>query len=218
MRALLVGSGEGVAGPLSSTLRADGWTVWTRSDVTCRERGDYCLPDVVVVVDRPSDDDTKLIGSLANVGRLYLSSADQPAPAFRPEGWERTVVMRYPFSLARITECMQSLALHDQRQEILSVGTATLDPLAGTVARAGRGIDLGRRGCQLLHCLMQNPGQWVSRDHLLHEVWGHDFEHSTDVVAIYMNHVRRKFDASQPQMLFHDPAAGYMIKAAGSPA
>ncbi|WP_411130351.1 winged helix-turn-helix domain-containing protein [Streptomyces sp. x-19] len=142
--------------------------------------------------------------------------ADEPLHACDGEQLERAAVMRYPFSLERIIKCMRGMATCDRRERTLQVGDVTLDPVAGTVMRAGNYISLSASGRSLLHCLMRNPAQWVSRDSLLREVWGSDFEQSTDLVATYMGYLHRQLDSERAQLLFRDHSLGYMIKAADS--
>jgi two-component system OmpR family response regulator len=69
-----------------------------------------------------------------------------------------------------------------------------LDPATSVVVRRGRRVELTVREFAVLECLAAHPGRVVSRDELLHEVWGADFDGSPNVVDVYVGYLRRKLD------------------------
>ncbi|HET8559956.1 MAG TPA: response regulator transcription factor [Marmoricola sp.] len=66
-------------------------------------------------------------------------------------------------------------------------GDLTLDPAERTATRAGRPLRLTAREYDLLHYLMTHPGEVLSREDLLREVWGWSFGDDSTVTV----HVRR---------------------------
>ncbi|WP_246186130.1 winged helix-turn-helix domain-containing protein [Phnomibacter ginsenosidimutans] len=48
---------------------------------------------------------------------------------------------------------------------------------------------------------MQNPNRVLSRQDILENVWGIDFNLSTNVVDVYINYLRKKIDKPHQQKL-----------------
>ncbi len=94
----------------------------------------------------------------------------------------------------------------------LQVGSLTLDPGRRTCNRGGRDIALTRREFTLLEALMQRGGSVASKDDLLEEVWGPDFEGDRNIVEVYVGYLRRKIDDGFDQRMLHTVrGAGYRI-------
>ncbi|GIV60487.1 MAG: hypothetical protein KatS3mg043_1576 [Rhodothermaceae bacterium] len=55
-----------------------------------------------------------------------------------------------------------------------------------------REVELTPKEFDLLHYLMQHPGEVCSRDQILDAVWGLNFDTGTNMVDVYMHFVRRK--------------------------
>lgn len=80
----------------------------------------------------------------------------------------------------------------------ITVGSLVLD-LARRQARVGDTVaDLSDREFRLLHFLMQHVGQVVSRERLLSEVWGYDFDPRSNVVDVCVRRLRRRLGPDAP--------------------
>jgi two-component system, OmpR family, copper resistance phosphate regulon response regulator CusR len=106
-----------------------------------------------------------------------------------------------PFSLdellARARVQLRRARLADEGTRI-RVGTLVLD-LARRQARVGDKVaDLSDREFRLLHFLMQHVGQVVSRERLLAEVWGYDFDPRSNVVDVCVRRLRRRLGPDAP--------------------
>lgn len=62
------------------------------------------------------------------------------------------------------------------------------------VWRGGTRINLTPREFQLLWCLIKNPGEVVSKQQLVREVWGSAIEAGTNLAEVYINFLRNKID------------------------
>jgi len=107
-----------------------------------------------------------------------------------------------PFSLdellARARVQLRRARVGDDGTMILRVGTLVLD-LARRQARVGDKLaDLSDREFRLLHFLMQNVGQVVSRERLLAEVWGYDFDPRSNVVDVCVRRLRGRLGPDAP--------------------
>lgn len=76
----------------------------------------------------------------------------------------------------------------------LSAGDLVLNRRTQEVARAGESIELTQREFSLLESLMAAAGEPRSRRQLLREVWGYDDETNTNIVAVFIRHLRNKID------------------------
>lgn len=89
-----------------------------------------------------------------------------------------------------------------------------LDLLSRTAVREGRDIQLKPREFLLLEYLMRHANQVVSRDELLENVWGYDFDPQTNVVEVHISRLRAKLDRDfSMQMLKTVRIRGYMLTA-----
>ncbi|MGL5911852.1 MAG: response regulator transcription factor, partial [Phycicoccus sp.] len=72
------------------------------------------------------------------------------------------------------------------------VGGLRVDPARRQVLLDGHEVTLTRREFDLLEVLARSRGVVLSRERLLSEVWGYDFEASTNVVDVFVGYLRRK--------------------------
>jgi two-component system, OmpR family, copper resistance phosphate regulon response regulator CusR len=92
------------------------------------------------------------------------------------------------------------LRLHPERHLeplILRAGDLTLDLRTRRAQVGGHSVDLSAREFGLAEVLFRHPGQVLSREQLLSQVWGIDFEPGTNVVEVYVRYLRRKLGADR---------------------
>lgn len=71
----------------------------------------------------------------------------------------------------------------------------TLDLLTRRVSIGRREVDLSAREFSLAETFFRNPGQVLSREQLLSQVWGYDFDPASNVVDVYVRYLRKKIGA-----------------------
>lgn len=73
----------------------------------------------------------------------------------------------------------------------IAVGPLTLDLAAGTL-RVGihEPVDIAPRQANVMACFLRNPGLVLTRDRLLADAWGWDFDPGTNVVDVYVHYLR----------------------------
>jgi DNA-binding response OmpR family regulator len=97
--------------------------------------------------------------------------------------------------------------------EVLTASALTLDTARRTVTVAGTEVSLTKREFDLLHCLMKNKGLVVSRETLLEQVWGFDYEGETNAVDVYVRFLRGKIDEAFGLRLIQTVrGVGYVIR------
>jgi len=67
-----------------------------------------------------------------------------------------------------------------------------LDLRTRRVTVAGRLAELTAREFALAETLLRHPGQVLSREQLLNLVWGYDYDPGSNIVDVYIRHLRRK--------------------------
>lgn len=81
------------------------------------------------------------------------------------------------------------------------------------VYRGDAEIALTPKEYDLLVYMARRPGEICSREELLQEVWGYGFDVKTNVVDVYIRHIRSKLDAGRRRKLVHTArGVGYMLQ------
>jgi DNA-binding response OmpR family regulator len=104
---------------------------------------------------------------------------------------------RFAELLARVRlRLRQTAGSPGDREDALEAGGIHLDLRTRKATVAGRETELSAREFALAEIFMRNPGQVLSREQLLDQVWGYDFDPGSNVVDVYVGYLRRKFGAS----------------------
>jgi two-component system, OmpR family, response regulator len=101
-----------------------------------------------------------------------------------------------PFSFAELLARLRALARRGEpeRPSVLGVGDLTLDPATREVRRGDEEISLSAKEFALLETFMRRPGEVLSRLHLLEHAWDLAYDARSNVVDVYIRHLRRKID------------------------
>ncbi|WP_396668040.1 response regulator transcription factor [Microbacterium sp. R86528] len=78
---------------------------------------------------------------------------------------------------------------------IITQGDVELDILARRATVAGQEVELSAREFALAEQFLRNPGRVLSREVLLSQVWGLDFDPGSNVVDVYVRYLRGKLGA-----------------------
>lgn len=79
-----------------------------------------------------------------------------------------------------------------ERERQLVLGSLTLDPSSHTVSVNGESVALTLKEFELLRTMMAKPGVVFTRDRLLSEVWGTDYDGETRTVDVHIRTLRQK--------------------------
>jgi DNA-binding response OmpR family regulator len=101
-----------------------------------------------------------------------------------------------PFSYVVLVARLRALLRRRSapRPAVLCVADLELDPATRKCRRAGQDIALTPREFALLEALMRCRGEVVSKQKILDDVWGLDFQGAPNVVEVYVGYLRRKID------------------------
>lgn len=99
-----------------------------------------------------------------------------------------------PFAIDELAARLRARlrARFDESLTRLHVGDLELDLIARRARLTGKIIELTSREFALLEMLMRHAGQAISREELLANVWGLDFDPRSNLVDVYIRYLRRK--------------------------
>lgn len=131
-------------------------------------------PDLPVIVLTARDSVTDTVAALEG------GAADYMAKPFRFD----ELLARVRLRLRNITE--------RATDDLLEVRDVRLEPRTRRVTVAGREVELSAREFTLAEVLLRHQGQVLSREQLLSQVWGYDFDPGSNVVDVYIGYLRKK--------------------------
>ncbi|NIA30203.1 MAG: response regulator [Actinobacteria bacterium] len=88
-------------------------------------------------------------------------------------------------------------------QDILKAGDLELDTIHHSVLRSDRHINLTTLEFRLLEYLLRNKGRVLSRIDIEESIWGMNDEPDSNIVDVYINHLRNKIDKPFNKPLIH---------------
>ena len=74
----------------------------------------------------------------------------------------------------------------------LQVGHLSLDLLTRQAWVEGRLVELSAKEFVLAEVLLRHPMQVMSKEQLLNRVWGYDYDPGSNIIEVYIRHLRRK--------------------------
>ncbi len=94
----------------------------------------------------------------------------------------------------------------------LKNGELVMDLIARHVSRDGVKIELTTKEFSLLEFLMRHLDRVVDRNAIARQVWGTDFDPDSNVIDVYINHLRKKIDNPFPKKLLKTVVGqGYVL-------
>lgn len=124
-----------------------------------------------------------------------------------------------PFDIAELGARVRALLRRHREPTLvpLSVSDLTLDPVTRVVMRGDRRIDLTSKEFDLLDYLMRHGGQTVTRQMIAEHVWGITWNRLTNVIDVFVNHLRKKVELPGESRLIHAVrGVGYVIRESNS--
>jgi len=125
-----------------------------------------------------------------------------------------------PFAYVELLARVRVLLRRGQpTPERLQVGDLSLDCIRRKVTRAGENIELAPKEFSILEYLMRNRGRPLSRTMIVEHVWDMDYDGLTNIVDVYIRHLRSKIDEKWPDKMIQTVRGiGYMLDSIERPA
>lgn len=146
--------------------KKDGWDL-------CREiREDYDLPIIMVTAKGESEDKVK---------GFELGTDDYIVKPFEAKEF-----------IMRVKALLRRNKVHTEKR--VSIGNLTIDSKSLEVTLGDERMDFPLKEFQILYKLASNPGLVFSRDQLINEIWGIDFEGNERTVDSHIKKIRKKLE------------------------
>ncbi len=96
---------------------------------------------------------------------------------------------------------------------LVAVDDLVIDTNTKSVRRGEQEIALSATEYNLLEYLALNSGRVISRTELTEHIYDSDFDRDSNVIDVYVNHLRNKLDKGVDRRIIHTVrGAGYMLK------
>ena len=100
-----------------------------------------------------------------------------------------------------------------EKATLLDVGDLQLDLVAHKAKRGEKTIELTAREYALLEYFMRNVNHVLTRSVISEHIWNYNLDSGTNVVDVYINHLRNKIDDGYEKKLLHTVrGVGYVMK------
>lgn len=101
-----------------------------------------------------------------------------------------------PFAFAELLARLRALVRRGdpERPSVLEVGELRLDPATRRVWRGDTEIKLSSKEFAVLETFMRRPDEVLSRLHLLEHAWDFAYDNKSNIVDVYIRHLRHKID------------------------
>jgi heavy metal response regulator len=120
-----------------------------------------------------------------------------------------------PFAFAELLARVRSLLRRGsmEKSTILSVADLELDTITHKARRGNRTIELTAKEYALLEFLLRNRDRVLSRTIISEHIWDYNFDTGTNLIDVYVNHLRSKIDSGFDRKLIHTVrGVGYVLK------
>jgi len=226
MRILVVEDEKRIADFLSRGLESGGYAVDVAGDgATALEMVHATEYDLVILdLGLPDMDGMAVLKKIrtrkTSPPVLILSARD--AVDDRVKGLETGAddYLVKPFAYVELLARVRVLLRRGQpTPERLQVGDLSLDCIRRKVTRGGENIELAPKEFSILEYLMRNRGRPLSRTMIVEHVWDMDYDGLTNIVDVYIRHLRSKIDEKFPDKMIQTVRGiGYMLDSADRPA
>jgi len=225
-RVILIEDNRNLAVGLRNNLEIEGYMVELAMDGATGLELARSVPADVIILDLmlPELDGYRLLRALREEG------CDTPILILSARGAETDKVLGFqlgaddyvakPFGLLELMARVEALRRRasgrhapSRLTERARFGTVDVDPSTRTVRRDGMDVALRPKEFDLLAALIQRRGDVVSRDELLHQVWGYADEVFSRTVDTHVAELRRKLepDPARPRHILTVRKAGYRL-------
>lgn len=105
-----------------------------------------------------------------------------------------TKPFRFEELLARVRLRLRGHSSNTQEEIVLQVGNIVIELSSRQVRVEDRLVELSAREFTLLVTFLRHPRQVMSREQLLSDVWGYDYDPGSNIVDVYVGYLRKKLN------------------------
>jgi len=120
-----------------------------------------------------------------------------------------------PFSFDEFLARVRALLRRKRadKMSILRIADLELNQLTHKVKRGGKEIDLTSKEYALLEYFIMNANEVITRTMISEHVWNEEFDSLSNIIDVFVNHLRNKIDKDFDKPLIHTiHGTGYILK------
>ena len=199
---MIIDDEAGVRELLADALKLAGFETTTASDGMVAQTALRTIkPDLLIVdINMPLMDGFEFIERIRSNGdntpALMLSARGDRADITRGLTLGADDYVTKPFGLEelvlRVRAILRRATFKESTPTVLTCGPISLDEDSHSATFNSEAVDLSPTEFRLLHVLLESKGRVLSKNFLLSEVWGINFETETTVVDTYISYLRKK--------------------------
>ena len=221
MRLLIIEDEKKVAGFIKKGLEEETYVVDVAYDgeegLLLAQQGEYDL--IILDLMLPVIDGLEVLSRLRaeknDVPIILLTAKDSVEEKVTGlnKGADDYLTKPFAFSelMARIRVLLRRGKVETKTE--LQIDNLTLDLLSHKVKRNGEEIELTGKEYSLLEYFLRNQGKVLTRTMIAEHVWDYNFDTFTNVIDVYVNHLRKKIDKNYPKKLLHTlRGVGYIMR------
>lgn len=219
---LLVGTDENFSQRASSDLREAGYKPVVVPEA--RQAGSECrlLQPALVVLDwqRSGEPGLRLCRQLRSAGNplVILMVVERETLEERIaclEAGADDYLLKPYCSETFLKQVRFYLQPSESPKEQLQFGELVLDLASRRLFLDGEAIDLTMKEFELLKYFMSHPREVLSREEILENVWGYDFQGESNVIEVYIRYLRLKIESKGHKRSIHTVrGTGYILREA----
>jgi len=122
--------------------------------------------------------------------------------------------LRKPFEIPELLSRVHALLKRSERDRPMQqykVGNIEIDPSSRSVSVAGDPINFTAKEYDLLEFFVANAGRVISRDEILETVWGGQHTTDSNVIEVFVCHLRNKIEDRDNQIIRTIRGVGYFF-------
>ena len=222
MRILVGDDDKAVRDALRRALVLEGYEVELAEDgVSALRSLAHAAPDAVILdLQLPDIDGLEICRRLRTIGDStpVLMLTARGAVDDRVEGLDAGAddYLQKPFDLTELFARMRALLRRRapiDDAELLRFEDLSLDLNTRTAARGERTFPVTKIEFDLLELFLRHPRQVLTREIILDQVWGYDFDSGTNSLAVYVGYLRRKTEEGNEKRLLQTVrGVGYVLR------
>ena len=221
MRILLVEDDKSVAKSIELMLKSEGFTIdltdLGEDGVEIGKLYDYDI--IILDLMLPDMDGYEVLRRLRSAKVetpiLILSGLIEPDNKVKGLGFGADDYLTKPFAFSELLARIRVLLRRGKTEArtTLEIADLTLDLVSHKVKRENEEIELTGKEYSLLEYFLRNQGKVLTRTMIAEHVWDYNFDTFTNVIDVYVNHLRKKIDKNYSQKLLHTlRGVGYIMK------
>jgi len=221
MRILVVEDERKVANFLQQGLQEEGYEVEVAYDGeegalnVQQKQFDLILLDILL----PKKDGVTLVKEMRSqqIATPVLMLTAKSSIDNRVEGLDAGAddYLAKPFAFEELLARIRSLLRRGgpEKATTIKIADLQLDMVKHTARRGERLIELTGKEYALLEYFMRNANRVLTRTLISEHIWNYNFDTGTNIVDVYINHLRSKIDEGFERKLLHTVrGVGYIMK------